>query len=161
MLAAERAHVSTARQPRARGDVNPDKQDVHGQTPMSCALEDGHESLMPLLQLRRDALAMGVWRWGILVANPRKSTGVAPSPNLSILACSDTCLLGFGSAWLRPRTLCRFYFPSSFVSSGYCVCETMSRSDLCVASNPIALMGLFHVMGTDILWLTSYFWLGL
>ena len=49
--------VDKAQLPERR-DVNPNRQDVHGQTTISCALDGGHEGA-PILP-RKDVVSVGV-----------------------------------------------------------------------------------------------------
>ena len=65
-----------------RGDVNPNRQDVHGQTTISCALDGRHEGV-PMLP-RKDAVPVGVSYVGEILFKVRKK----PLRNSS----TDDCL---------------------------------------------------------------------
>jgi len=53
-LAAERGHEAVVKLLLAREDVNPDRPDDFGRTPISLAAERGHEAVVKLLLERRD-----------------------------------------------------------------------------------------------------------
>lgn len=88
-------------------------------------------------------------RWGLA---PRvywvpihKNTGGVAFPIISILTYSHTYLLTF-ECIAPPQDPLTFLFSFEFCFFWLMCIWIMSRCDLCVASNPMALMG-FHVMG--------------
>lgn len=83
-------------------DVNPNRQDVHGQSTISCALDDGHEGA-PMLP-RKDVVSVGVSHVGEILFKVRKK----PLRNSSTDDVSKSII----GAFFFPRvclmkTLCR------------------------------------------------------